>query len=112
MCERHVPPLPRWHEVITQGCEPGQPHRGPLVWTGALVVLGRLISPLAASRAQAPGPESFAQEPRTSLELWSAIDYLTRTGQSNQAIPYLEKFTSGQPDDAALMEIRDKFGAG
>ena len=62
--------------------------------------------------AQAPGPESFAQEPRTPMELWSAIDYLVRTGQSKKAVPYLDKFTKSQTDDATLVEIRDKYGAG
>ena len=66
----------------------------------------------ASARAQVPGPESFAQEPRTPMELWSAIDYLVRTGQIKQAVPYLEKFMSTQLDDATLIEIRDKFGTG
>jgi hypothetical protein len=26
------------------------------------------------ARAQMPGPESFAQEPKTPVELWGAID--------------------------------------
>ncbi len=64
------------------------------------------------ARAQVPGPESFAQEPKTPVELWGAIDYLVRTGQARQAVPYLEKFQQSDPDDDALITIRDKFGAG
>jgi HEAT repeat protein len=65
-----------------------------------------------ASVAQVPGPESFAQDPKTPGDLWSAIDYLTRTGQSKKAVPYLEKFLKSSADDESLMAIRDKFGAG
>ncbi len=46
------------------------------------------------------------------MELWSAIDYLVRTGQSKKAVPYLDRFAKGQVDDATLVEIRDKYGAG
>ena len=59
-----------------------------------------------------PGPESFAQEPRTPLELWSAIDYLSRTGQGPKAVPYLDKFLKSQPSDENFVEIRDRFGIG
>ena len=76
----------------------------------ALVIAGLNAGPRA--RAQAPGPELFAQEPKTPLELWSAIDYLVRTGQSKKAVPYLEKFTNSQVDDATLVEIRDRYGPG
>ena len=76
------------------------------------VALAGLNLPPTPALAQAPGPESFAQEPRTPMELWSAIDYLVRTGQSKKAVPYLDKFMKSQPDDATLVEIRDKYGAG
>jgi HEAT repeat protein len=62
--------------------------------------------------AQVPGVETFAIEPRTPLELWHAIDYLVRTEQAKDAVPYLEKFAASRPDDATLMAIRDKYGAG
>ena len=75
------------------------------------VALGGLLMSTPAM-AQAPGPELFAQEPRTPLELWGAIDYLVRTGQSKKAVPYLDRFTQGQIDDGTLVEIRDKYGAG
>jgi HEAT repeat protein len=62
--------------------------------------------------AQAPGPELFAKDPKTPLELWDAIDYLVRTGQAKKAVPYINKFMKSMPDDAVLMAIRDRYGAG
>jgi CheY-like chemotaxis protein len=64
------------------------------------------------ARAQAPGPESFVKPPETPLELWELADYLVRTGQVQHAVPYLNKFMASQPDDATLLEIRDRYGAG
>ena len=61
---------------------------------------------------QVPGPELFAKEPRTSLELWDAIDYLVRTNQAKKALPYLDKFMKSKPDDATLIAIRNRFGPG
>ena len=63
-------------------------------------------------RAQAPGPELFAKEPRTPLELWDAIDYLVRTDQTKKALPYLDKFMKSKPDDGTLIAIRNRFGPG
>jgi len=51
-----------------------------------IVALAGLLQAVPTA-AQAPGPNSFAREPRTPLELWSAIDYLARTGQSKKAVP-------------------------
>jgi HEAT repeat protein len=65
-----------------------------------------------APRSIAPGPESFARNPQTPLELWDAIDYLVRVGQPERALPYLNAFLKTKPDDATLLEIRDRFGAG
>ena len=62
--------------------------------------------------AQAPGPELFAKEPRTPLELWDAIDYLLRTNQAKKALPYLDKFLKGKPEDATLIAIRNRYGPG
>jgi HEAT repeat protein len=62
--------------------------------------------------AQTPGPELFAQDPKTPMELWDAIDYLVRTGQSKKAVPYLDKFTAAKPSDEVLVQIRDRFGVG
>lgn len=62
--------------------------------------------------SQAPGPELFAKDPKTPMELWDAIDYLTRTGQSRKAVPYLERFQKASPDDATYAAIRDRFGVG
>jgi HEAT repeat protein len=65
---------------------------------------------LPGARAQAPGPELFAKEPKTPLELWDAIDYLIRSNQAKKAVPYLQKFLNSKPDDATLVAIRDRFG--
>ena len=62
--------------------------------------------------AQAPGPELFANEPRTPLELWDAVDYLLRTGQAKKALPYLDRFRQSRPDDAILIAIRNRYGPG
>ncbi len=62
--------------------------------------------------AGAPGPELFAREPRTPIELWEAADYLIRTGQAKKAVPYLDKFQKSRPDDATLVAVRDRYGAG
>lgn len=81
----------------------------------ALAVAALLLAsfgPRYETRAQAPGPESFAQEPKTPLELWSAVDYLMRTDQAGKAVPYLEKFLKSSAKDESLIEIRDKFGIG
>ena len=40
------------------------------------------LSPSAL--AQRPGPELFAKEPQTPIELWEAADYLIRTGQADE----------------------------
>lgn len=63
-----------------------------------------------AAQAQVPGPELFAKEPRTPLELWEAVDYLVRTNQAKKAVPYLDKFVKSEPDDATLIAVRDRFG--
>lgn len=79
----------------------------------ALGMLGLPVSPVAPPVwAQAPGPELFAKEPETPAELWDAIDYLTRTGQHKQAVPYLEKFSNAEVDDATLVDLRDRYGPG
>ena len=64
----------------------------------------------STARGQVPGPEIFGNPPKTPLELWDAIDYLTRTGQAKQAVPYLNAFMKANPDDAMLLRIRDDFG--
>jgi len=62
--------------------------------------------------AQPPGPELFAKEPQTPLELWGAVDYLIRTNQVKKALPYLDRFMKSQPDDATLIAIRNRYGVG
>jgi hypothetical protein len=93
------------------GVQSGRAGTVPNLTILMVVALAGLNLPVPA-RAQAPGPESFAQAPRTPTELWSAIDYLVRTGQSKKAVPYLDTFLKSQTDDATLVEIRDKYGAG
>jgi hypothetical protein len=62
--------------------------------------------------AQAPGPDLFAVEPKTAEQLWEAVDYLSRTGQARQAVPYIEAFNKLDVDDAELLKLRDRFGPG
>jgi HEAT repeat protein len=77
-----------------------------------IAVVPALPGPGRSARAQAPGPELFAREPKTPVELWEAADYLIRTGQAKKAVPYLEKFQKSQPDDATLVALRDRYGSG
>jgi hypothetical protein len=46
------------------------------------------------------------------MDLWSAIDYLARTGQSKKAVPYVDKFMNSKPNDEILVQIRERFGVG
>lgn len=86
---------------------------GRLLVAGTLAALGwSAAGPLPWSAAQVPGPELFAKQPETPEELWSAIDYLTRTGQGRQAVPFLNAFSKAQIDDNALLKLRDQYGAG
>ena len=70
------------------------------------------VDTCSAVRAQAPGPELFAKEPHTPLELWDAIDYLLRTNQATKALPYIDRFMKSKPDDATLISIRNRYGPG
>lgn len=82
-------------------------------WRAAVVLgVGLALVPGAGAMAQPPGPEVFAKPPVTPLELWDAADYLVRTGQSAQAVPYLKKFLAAGPDDATLLRVRDRYGVG
>lgn len=79
-------------------------------WIAAAVLAMSAIATTA--RAQAPGPELFARDPRTPVELWEAADYLVRTGQAAKAVPYLDRFLKAEPDDATMIAVRDRFGIG
>ena len=84
-----------------------------VVWLSALALIG--FAPeteTRAARARPPAPEIFAPDPKTPLEFWDAADYLVRTGQAAQAVPYLNAFLKANPDDATLLEIRDRYGVG
>lgn len=89
---------------------PTAAHPGRLVPLLAALVLV-LLGTGTAAVAQ-PGPESFAKAPGTPLELWDAVDYLVRVGKPAQAVPYLNQFLRSKPDDATLLEIRDRYGVG
>jgi HEAT repeat protein len=78
----------------------------------ATLMLAALSLPIPGVQAQPPGPELFAKEPQTPLELWDAVDYLLRTGQVTKALPYLNRFLKSNPDDAVLIAIRDRYGPG
>ncbi|MDG3007496.1 hypothetical protein [Paludisphaera mucosa] len=84
--------------------------RARVLAAGVIAALG--WSAAGPAWAQAPGPELFAKQPKTPEELWGAIDYLSRTGQGRQAVPYLETFSKAPIDDAALLKLRDQFGPG
>src|SRR4051794_40322925 len=80
---------------------------------GLTVVAAFGIGPgiVPEAHAQPSGPQVFAKTPTTPLELWDAADYLVRTGQAPQAVPYLQKFLQSKPDDASLLQVRDRYGA-
>jgi hypothetical protein len=89
-----------------------------VVWLSALALIGSASQPEtrgqapAETRAQAPRARIYAPDPQTPLEFWDAADYLVRTGQAAQAVPYLSAFLKANPDDATLLEIRDRHGVG
>src|SRR5277367_2616455 len=83
-----------------------------LIGLRAISVILALVATGASTTAvaQPPGPELFAKDPRTPIELWDAIDYLLRTNQGKKALPFLDKFIKSKPDDATLIAIRNRFG--
>jgi HEAT repeat protein len=88
-----------------------------LISSRSLFVLLPALLPVVASIsapafAQAPGPELFAKEPRTPMELWEAVDYLLRTSQVKAALPYIDKFMKANPDAGTWIAIRNRFGPG
>ncbi len=78
----------------------------------ALAISAGLVVVMVPGRAaaQPPGPERFAVPPATPIDLWGAIDYLMKTGQSGQAAGYLKKFVETNPTDDDLLAIRDRYG--
>lgn len=103
----------RHDRALPDGCKAERGRHGkagPTITSAAALLL--LLGLPIATRAQVPGPESFAQEPKTPKELWSAIDYLIRTGQAKKAVPYLDKFLKSQAGDQSFVEIRDRYGLG
>lgn len=104
----------RQHSVRSIGrCGASRKARRRAVAVAALAALGWSWPALApTARAQAPGPELFAAQPKTPEELWGAVDYLSRTGQGRQAVTYLEAFNKAEVPDAELLKLRDQFGPG
>ncbi|QDV36624.1 HEAT repeat domain-containing protein [Tautonia plasticadhaerens] len=94
--------------------EPGRAGAVGRSASALLVVLaaGAIGPAIGVAQAQAPGLETFARPPQTPLELWDAIGYLTRVGLTDQAVPLIDRFLQLEPDDATLLEIRDRFGLG
>jgi CheY-like chemotaxis protein len=76
----------------------------------ACLVAAAAALPAPEARGQAPGPEIFRKDLKDPMELWDAADYLVRTGQAKQAVPYLNQFLKSKPDDATLLAIRDRYG--
>jgi HEAT repeat protein len=58
------------------------------------------------------GPDRFARPPATPIEFWDAADYLVRSGQAKLAAPYLDAFLKSNPNDATLLDVRERFGVG
>ena len=100
----------------TRSRHPGADHDFRAAGLAVLTTLALVVPVVPGLRpsalAQPPGPELFAKEPRTPLELWDAVDYLLRTDQAKKALPYLDKFMKSRPDDATLIAIRNRYGPG
>ncbi len=71
-----------------------------------------LVGSGSPGRSAAPPAPSFARQPTTPLETWDVVDYLIRTGQPEQAAPFVKRFLDANPDDATLLRIRDEYGPG
>ncbi len=80
--------LGRCSEALPNGCgmQRGRAGTVPSVLVLVALALAGLNLP---SQAQAPGPESFAQEPRSPTELWSAnrLPGPYRTEQAGCSVP-------------------------
>jgi hypothetical protein len=98
----------RMHRLVTTGT--GRQVKGLFALSLGFGLIGTVASSMVL--AQAPGPELFAKEPRTPLELWDAVDYLLRTNQGKKAVPYIDRFIKSKPDDATLIAIRNRYGPG
>ena len=81
-----------------------------VVWLSALALIA--FTSVTETRGQVSGARIYAPDPKTPLEFWDAADYLVRTGQAAQAVPYLNAFLKANPDDATLLQIRDRHGVG
>ena len=69
-------------------------------------------APDTPKAVEVPPPPGFSRVPRTPAELWEVIDYMTRAGQATQSVPYIKQFLAIEPDDAAMLALRDQFGEG
>jgi HEAT repeat protein/CheY-like chemotaxis protein len=76
------------------------------------LTLALAVGPTALAQVQTPGLSDFYRAPTTPLETWEVVSYLIRIGQPGQAVPYIKKFIADNPDDAALLDVRDEYGVG
>ncbi|MFO0959205.1 MAG: hypothetical protein U0800_17540 [Isosphaeraceae bacterium] len=82
----------------------------PMVTALALVGLGAWSGAIPGALAQDLGAEIGAEVARqraalarmTPAEIFGQADYLVRSGQPEQAVPFLEAFLKAQPDDATI----------
>ena len=76
-------------------------------------VVGQDTAPIAIDT----NPYRFAKDPTlldrwSPLELWDAVDYLVKIEEPAQATRFLDAFLARKPDDATLLQVRDRFGLG
>jgi CheY-like chemotaxis protein len=94
-----------------RGQEPEPPSQEKASPKAAAAGAPAAAAPSPAPPTAPPPAPLYTRDPTTPLELWDAADYLIRTGQAEQAVPYLNKFIQAKPDDATLIKLRDQYGA-
>ena len=110
--DRPIPHSPRWPPKPGGRPMLSRSRTRPPPWPGPRPGRPVHAGPWRSAMAQVPGRDAFAREPKTPLETWEVANYLIRIGQPDQAAPYLKKFLDGNPDDATMLEVRDKYGVG
>lgn len=99
--------------------------RTPTTWPRwarmALLGVGGLLVPSGAIGQEEgvpppnqplPRPPGFAKAPETPEEVWGVVDFFTKVGQPDQALPYLKAFLARESPDSLLLELRDRYGVG
>ena len=89
----------------------------PLALAALLVFQGVVIGQDPAPIAIDTTPYRFAKDPTlldrwSPLELWDAVDYLVKIEEPAQATRFLDAFLARKPDDATMLQVRDRFGLG